>query len=351
MLIIGTMIGAGFASGQEIVSFFGASYISPFVALVCGVLIAAFSFLFLYIGHKTKATDISQVNQRLFGKLHVPADIFLLFNSAVVLAGMLAGMDALGALLFPIQPLYSIVAGILCAFISYRGLKGLLKCNAVLIPVVVVLLIVVCALHIGRPLATPVFALRLPTCLIYVAMNMILAATVLATTDIPVKTAAICSVLAGAVMGLLLLLIILALNASGAYASMPVLNLARKIPALFYAMTAVIAAAIFTTMLTSASGLTDWLAAQTSDRKFSSAVVLLAGLILSNLGFETVVAFLYPVIGVIGLLYLTAALLYATVGDKIQAVRARRALRSPRKKRKIQNSRIVFRRKSQCRRN
>ena len=38
MLIVGTMIGAGFCSGREIVSFFG-SRISIFVAPICGVLI------------------------------------------------------------------------------------------------------------------------------------------------------------------------------------------------------------------------------------------------------------------------------------------------------------------------
>ena len=38
MLIVGTMIGAGFASGKEIVSFFGAVP-NVFIALVAGVLV------------------------------------------------------------------------------------------------------------------------------------------------------------------------------------------------------------------------------------------------------------------------------------------------------------------------
>lgn len=337
MLIIGTMIGAGFASGQEIVSFFGASYISPWIALVCGILIALGSFLFLYIGHRTKASNISEVNRHLFGKAHLPADIFLLFNSLIVLAGMLAGMDSLGDMLFPLSPLYSIVFGILCALISYRGLKGLLRCNSALIPAVVAMIILVCSLHIAAPLATPAFGLRVPSCVIYVSMNMILAATVLATTDVPLKIAAVCSVAAGAVMGLLLLLIIFALNAGGAQGTMPVLYLAKNMPVLFYCMAAVVAAAIFTTMLTSASGLTDWLAAQTRDRKFASAVVLLAGLILSNLGFETVVAFLYPIIGIIGAAYMAAALFYATVGDRVKTALARRT----HKRRMVRRKRVA----------
>ena len=49
MLIIGTMIGAGFCLGREIVSFFG-SGISVFVAPVCGVIIFAACVLFLTAG-------------------------------------------------------------------------------------------------------------------------------------------------------------------------------------------------------------------------------------------------------------------------------------------------------------
>lgn len=322
MLIVGTIIGAGFASGREIVSFFGAGYISPLIAPVCGLLIAAGSFLFLYIGHKTKAKNVTDINRRIFGKLHLPADIFLLFNSLIVLAAMLAGMDSLGDMFFHASPAYSIVAGLLCAVISYKGLRGLVRCNAVLIPLVVAVLITVCALHAGAPLSTPDFGFGLPSCVIYVAMNMILASTVLGTTDISVKCAAGASLAAGGIMSVLMYLIITALNAHGAEGAMPILFMAKNMPVLFYIMAAVVGAAIFTTMLTSASGLTDWLCAQCGDRRFSSAAVLLAGLILSNLGFETVVSFLYPLIGALGGVYMFAALLYVTLDTRfIRAIR------------------------------
>lgn len=309
MLIIGTVIGAGFASGREIVSFFGASYISPVVAVVCGLLIAAGSFLFLAMGTKFGAKNVSEVNTRIFGRLHPVADLFLLFNSLIVLAGMLAGLDSLGNMLFRLQPLYSVVGGLLCGLVVYKGVSGLVRCNTLLIPAVIGVIIAVCVISLGTPLSdfTPRFSLA--ACIVYSSMNLILASTVLATTDVGLKTAAICSVLAGAVMTVLMLLIIFALNANGAEGAMPLLSFARAYPPLFYTMAAVVAAAIFTTMLTAASGLTDWLTAAVGDRKFAVAVVMLAGLILSNLGFEAVVSWLYPVIGVLGALYVVAALI------------------------------------------
>lgn len=333
MLIIGTVIGAGFASGREIVSFFGASYISPVVAIVCGVLLGAGSFLFLAVGTKYKARNVSDVNARLMGRLHPAADLFLLFNSLIVLAGMLAGFDSLGNMLFPLQPLYSIVGAVCCAAVVYKGVSGLVKCNTVLIPAVIGVIIAVCALRFGPPLSDATARFSPAACLVYASMNLILAATVLSVTDVGYKTAAVCSVLAGIVMTVLMLLIIFALNANGAEGAMPLLGFARKYPPLFYTMAAVVAAAIFTTMLTAASGLTDWLTAVTGDRKFSLAAVLLAGLILSNLGFEAVVSWLYPVIGILGAIYISVILIHLA-RPRLRSKRSRRrALRKARRTR------------------
>lgn len=307
MLIIGTVIGAGFASGQEIVAFFGAAYISPLVAVVCGALLAAGSYMFLYLGARFGARNVSELNEKVLGRLHPAADAFLLFNSLIVLAGMLAGLDALGGMFFPLRPLYSIAGAAVCGLVVCKGLNGLLKCNSLLIPAVIGIIVAVCAASVGPPLAERTLRFDPFACATYAAMNLILAGTVLATADVGKKRAAVCSAAAGAVMGALLLLIILALNANGAEGEMPLLSLARKYPPLFYAMAAVVAAAIFTTMLTAASSLSDWLTAATGARRFSVAAVLLAGLILSNLGFGTVVGVLYPVIGILGAVYLVLA--------------------------------------------
>ena len=321
MLIIGTVIGAGFASGQEIVAFFGESYISPFIAPVCGVLIAAGSFLFLRIGAIFRAKNVSQLNMHIFGRLHPAADLFLLFNSLIVLAGMLAGLDSLGNMFAPLRPLWSVAGGALCALVVYKGLKGLLRCNSLLIPAVIAVILAVCCLSFGPPLAQTDLSFSPAACAVYSSMNLILAATVLATAEVDAARAAVSSAAAGAVMGTLLFFIIIALNANGASGVMPLLGFARSYPALFYVMAAVVGAAIFTTMLTAASGLTDWLAAVTGDRLFSVVAVVLSGLILSNLGFETVVRLLYPAIGVAGAVYVAASAVAAIRADRAKAIR------------------------------
>ncbi len=139
MLIIGTMIGAGFASGKEVVSFFG-DVPNVFIALIAGGLVFACSVLFLFVGRRVKKTDIGEVNGAVFGKLRPFADVFMLFNSMTVLGAMLAGTDSLAAEFIDIRPLASIVLGLLCAVTAVKGLSGVIKANAVLVPVMIVFL-------------------------------------------------------------------------------------------------------------------------------------------------------------------------------------------------------------------
>lgn len=277
MLIIGTIIGAGFASGREIVSFFGKS-ISPLIALVCAGLIFVSSVLFLSIGKMVKSTNVSGVNVKLVGKFHIVADIFLLLNSLIVLAGMLAGIDSLGSMIFPLSPLYSVAFGIIGVLVVCKGINGLLKCNSFIVPVIIICLIAVCFFNLNFAADSMHFSIKaLPIAVIYISMNMMLASTVLTTIQkLDFKTIIFSSLIASVVMGVLMLLIILAMNGSAASeTAMPILNLAKKTsPIIFGLVVITIAISIFTTLLTAMSGLTSWLETVVGD-KISSAIIVL----------------------------------------------------------------------------
>lgn len=314
MLIIGTIIGAGFASGRELVSFFG-NRISPFTAVLCGLAIFALSVVFLFIGSKLKSGNVSEVNRRLAGRAHVVVDSFLLVNNFIVLAGMLAGMDSLGDLVVKISPVWSIVSGALCVFVVCRGVKGLLNCNSLVVPLIIVSLIFVCA-YTAAGSGAPIKEFEsktLLTLVVYVCMNMMLASTVLTTMgEMSKKQIFVSSAIAAAIMTVLILLLILALNNNPLQSSdMPVLEMARKIsPIAFGLILVVIAVSIFTTMLTAMSGLVAWFSAVFGGRFYSAVFVLLLALALSNLGFSNVVSYLYPVIGVLGVAYTVLCLIY-----------------------------------------
>ena len=314
MLIIGTIIGAGFASGRELVSFFG-TRISPFTAVLCGLAIFALSVVFLFIGSKLRSSNVSEVNRKLAGRAHVVVDSFLLVNNFIVLAGMLAGMDSLGNLVLKIRPVWSIASGALCVFVVCRGVKGLLNCNSIVVPLIIVSMIFVCAKTAatgGAPIKE-FESKTLLTLVTYVCMNMMLASTVLTTMgEMNKKQIFISSGIAAVIMTALILLLILALNNNPFQsADMPVLEMARRInPFVFGLILVVIAVSIFTTMLTAMSGLVAWFSTIFGSRLYSAVFVLLLALALSNLGFSNVVSYLYPVIGVLGVAYTVLCLVY-----------------------------------------
>lgn len=310
MVIVGTMIGAGFASGREIVSFFGTRP-NAFSALIAGALVMACSVLFLFVGRAIKSSNVGAANERMFGALRPIADIFMLFNSLITLGAMLAGMDSLGAEIYDLKPLWSLIAGILCAVTALKGLNGLVKVNCVFVPVMIAVIVAACVLTIEIPFHLESEAVLPLNIMLYVSMNMVLGSSVLTTVHhLSKREIVLSSFIAALVIGVLLLLFSGALNSTNSsYADMPSLVVALtgggKI--MYYCMIPIIALAIFTTMLAAFKSLYDYLNAYVHSPFFCSALVLLGGMIVANMGFSAVVDKLYPAIGVIGLIYITAA--------------------------------------------
>lgn len=308
MLIVGTMIGAGFASGKEVVSFFG-DVPNMFIALITGVLVFGCSVLFLFVGRRVKKDDIGEVNGMVFGKARPIADVFILFNSTVVLGAMLAGVDSLAAEFIDIRPLASILCGLLCAFVAVKGLNGVLKVNAVLVPVMIIFLAVCCTKAIDFPFSTATSPVKPYAIVLYVSMNMILGGGVLTTVkDLSPREIILASFTASLIIAGLLTLIMGALRSTGAAnADMPMLLIALKGGRVMYFICLpVIAVSIFTTMLSAFKSLYDYVNGLIGHSVISAGAVLIGGMAVAVFGFSAVVNKLYPVIGGVGLLYLAA---------------------------------------------
>ncbi|MCH5162892.1 MAG: hypothetical protein J1G38_05330 [Clostridiales bacterium] len=306
MLIVGTMIGAGFASGREVVSFFGATP-NIYTALIAGVLVFGCSALFLFVGRRVKKSDIGEVNGEVFGKLRPFADIFMLFNSMIVLSAMLAGTDSLASEFIDIRPLGSIVLGICCAVIAVKGLSGVIKANAVLVPLMIVFLFACSITAIDFPFSPQASAIRPYSIILYVSMNMILGGGVLTTVNrLSPREILLASGVAAVIIAGLLTFIMGALQSSAAaYADMPMLLIALKSgKVMYFVCIPIIAASIFTTMLTAFKSVYDYVYGFIGKKIISAAAVLAVGLSVGALGFSNVVGTLYPIIGGVGLLYL-----------------------------------------------
>lgn len=306
MLIIGTMIGAGFASGREVVAFFGAEP-NILTALITGVLVFGCSVLFLWVGMRVKKSDIGEVNGAIFKKARPVADVFILFNSMIVLGAMLAATDSLCAEFIDLRPLPSILVGIVCAIIAVKGLDGVIKTNAVLVPIMLVVLSVCCIAAIDFPLKPRADGINIMSVLLYVSMNMILSGGVLSTVNKLSRREILlaCAIASVVIAGLLLFIMGALQSNSAAHADMPMLLIALKSgKTAYFVCLPIIGASIFTTMLTAFKSVYDYISGFIKYRLVVAGMVLLAGLVIGAFGFSSVVNRIYPIIGGIGFIYI-----------------------------------------------
>jgi uncharacterized membrane protein YkvI len=313
-LIVGTVVGAGFASGKEI-----AVYFSPmgWAAIGAAVLLAAlFSWgftRFFSFSRTIGAGGLSVAALVLMPKRPRVLSVLLGVNNAIVLASMLSAAAAL-------LPGLGIATAVLTYFAVFFGLKSLSKINAVLVPVILFMIVTAAVFGLGRPAAPPpvapagagLAALNLP---LYVSMNLGLAAGVLFSVAPDRRTARRASLLASVLLGACILLLALAVYLQNKTdTDMPVLALLPQ-GRWIYAARFAVWAGIFTTVISVTFSL-DTAAARLLPRKAARLFLLVAGgYCLSLVGFSRIVVYFYPLSGGIGLVLVLAVVLH---GKKMQ---------------------------------
>lgn len=301
MVSVGTMIGAGYSSGQEIASFFGWSP-SFFVPVFCGLLMFAFTAVVLFVGRKTEG-GLTDVHRALFGRFGCVADGVMTLNAVIVLGAMIAGTDKAFAELSGFVLPAGIVVCIISMLILRRGNAGLIAANSVIVPFIALCTVAVCA---SAPLSVGSFSLsEIPASFAYVSMNLLLSAGVLVRQrGLSARQIFGASALSAFVIAALMALICFALPAAPSLV-MPMLSLAAK-GRITYALYSVsLAVSIFTTLIGALSTAADGAVRKGRGGEGMLAAALFAS-ILSVIGFDKVVGFFYPVIGIMGLVYLGA---------------------------------------------
>ena len=121
--LVGTVVGAGFISGAELVRFFPAVGFFPCLVLAAGLFSLCFFALFC-LG--AKYGGYGGMLTALFGRAAPAVRLFVYACSLVLCASMLAGLDAAFAEGFGVRsviPFAALAALPLLFFLSRRGVK------------------------------------------------------------------------------------------------------------------------------------------------------------------------------------------------------------------------------------
>ncbi len=314
---IGLVIGAGFASGREIMEYFNI----PSGTDHSGIVLATFLLILIcyIILRRAYLGNLQTCDQYLTAVAGRAAPFIKLFMFFYLFCGFFTMLSGSGALLsqsFLLPPLVGIflLAG-LCFLVLVFDLKGIIAANAIMVPCIIFGIVYICisAALFGTRSAFSFHGLTrgmLTSSVCYVSYNTISAASVLVPlqkgiTSRGIRTAAVSG---GFVLGLLILLIwsSQSLQFDRLWTSdLPMLKLAAlsgRIQKHLY--TLVLFMAICTTAVSQGFGILNFFSLRTrSQRLWGASIVCLAAIPFSLLGFSNLVAHLYSFFGVSGLFW------------------------------------------------
>lgn len=317
MLIVGTIIGAGLASGQEIVVFF-AQY--GFVSLF--FLIAVFALFyfgfreFLCFGKNCYEIDFKK------NKVFAIFDGFSFFIFIAISSAMLAGANALfSQYVFDFHfPLWSIILICISTLIGYFGIKGLLNLSIYLVPVMIVGIVYICIKgSTVSTLSAPAFSTDLSNLVLlslstvgYCCCNLVTANKVLFESGegLSKKQIKLISVVSAIILTLLIGTVIVSILINDEmvlFSTMPLIYLAFLISNWTgVAFSIILFLSVTTTLFTSQYSLSRILEEKLKKRKkiFSSLISLIIIFLTSLLGFNDIIKYVYPIIGGFGFVML-----------------------------------------------
>lgn len=326
--ITGAIVGAGFASGREIASFFAkyGFWCIPFI-FVAGALFFAVFFLFGKIGSKLRPGSVSDITKKVFGKAGIVVDVVFIISSFITLSSMLAGLDSTMQIAIGdkyVFPFVSILAAIVVVIILNYGLKKIFQFTDRIIPfmfsaifvVVIGFLIFAGKQQVGySQINHNIFSMGISP-ILYVCMNTFGNMFLIAKTSsyLKKKQIIIACLISSILLSVCILLVAICILFGGeaVFASdMPMLTIAYNLGTGFgiiYLITLFVA--IFTTICTTAFAISTWLNNYISNKFVCAVIVMSIGFVFSRFGFATIVDVFYPIEGVFGLIFILICLVY-----------------------------------------
>jgi uncharacterized membrane protein YkvI len=320
---IGTVVGAGFATGQEILQFFNAFGVGGFWGIVLTtVLFIVLGYVIIELGFKLGAKSHLEILKETNGKLISRIlDIMITFFLFGGLTAMIAGT---GALFSQQLGLPSMMGGLIMAAITavtvLSGLKGVINSISFVVPFLLVAVFGICIYSLINAPPDMMAGATLPrnglinnwflAMVLYSSYNIILSISVLGPLGAHVKNRH--SILMGAILGGLglglgSLLIYLAISGhidAVRDLEVPMVFIAENIsyPVLVI-FTVILIAEIYTTAVGSLYGFTARFA---NIKKTPRAVIgtTILAFLASLFGFSNLVKYLYPLVGYAGVLLL-----------------------------------------------
>lgn len=330
MAYIGTVVGAGFATGQEILQFFTRyGYPSFWAILISILLFIAVGRSIMFYGRKLNAKSYGSVTDHIFGKAASFVNLYLGVTFILICGAMFAGAGALFEEHWGIPYLIgAFITALLTLLVTLLGVRGIFTVNSIIVPCLIVFNLFVLTHVISKGYQPVVASSQISsremfalfrTGVTYASFNLVLSIGVLAPMGGEIRDKAaltLGSILGGGLLGLLLAMgnyALLCFIPEVFHREIPQMVVIGQMGSFFISVYGLV---IWAEIFTTAVG--NLFAIHTVVReKYRAVSVLpavaatLIGLIICLLGFSNIVSWFYPILGMIGFV-LSAVILFQT---------------------------------------
>ena len=320
LVIMGTLIGAGFASGREIYLFFGKfGKLGIIGILISGILTGIIIYIALKIINKKDINNYNDFLEKIDIKnkyinllIKNIITIFLLISFYIMVAAFSAYINQNYEI-----PIYisSIIFAVLTYIIFIKNIQGMIKVNEILVPFLLILILYLGVKNIPYLVETKNvlenninekgFFLN---SILYASYNSIMLIPVLVTMKkyinskaqikkISIISSALIIVLSLCIFGLLL---------RGKYyiqnVEMPLLNITMQFGKIYlYIYSFIIITSIFTTAISAGYSFLENVSKNKKQYKIILIFMSVTSVLVSNIGFSKLVEILYPLFGILGI--------------------------------------------------
>ena len=317
LVIIGALVGAGFASGQEIYSFFylyGKNGI--YGILIMSVLIGILIYKSLKIIFKNEIYNYEDFLGLFIGNKKIKKMICIIINLLLLISFfiMIAGFGAYFEQEIGVDKLIgSIILDILCAIVFFSDVKGVLKVSDLIVPFLILFIFFIGFQNIIE-IQNIEFIMEknnwILSSLIYNSYNFILLIPVLISLKKQIKTEKsikYISILTSVIITILSIIIYFLLARVNIIEienqEMPVVYVISKYFFRYKKIYAfIILASIFTTAISVGIGFIQNISTKQKSYPHIVLFMCITSLIVSNIGFSKLVNLIYPLFGCIGIL-------------------------------------------------
>lgn len=326
-VIIGTLIGAGFASGQEIYSFFFVYGINGIIgilisSIIIGIVINKVLYLTKQKGLKNYKSFLDCIlknknynnNFNIKNIVNIVINIFILITFFIMIAGF-------GAYFEQELKINALVGSSILALITFlvfmTSVKGVIKINGIVVPILIIFLFGIGIfnlkdiniLEINKYVIQNSGVNFFISSILYASYNSILLIPILITLKNYIKDKkqinriSIISTIIVIVLSLSIYFLLIRVDVDINKLEMPavyvVSNMFKNLQVLYGG---IILVSIFTTSISLGVSFLENISKSKTQYNVIAGIICVTSILVSQIGFSNLISFLYPIFGIIGII-------------------------------------------------